>query len=42
MVVPLILGEGKYLFNYVKKMNLELFESITFDNGLVLLKYKPA
>jgi dihydrofolate reductase len=42
MVVPVILGAGKYLFKDVKKMNLKLLEERTFRSGKVFLRYKPA
>jgi dihydrofolate reductase len=41
MVIPVILGAGKYLFKDVKKMNLKLLEERTFRSGKVFLKYKP-
>lgn len=42
VIVPIILGAGKYLFKDVKKMNLNLLETRAFKNGIVLLKYRPA
>jgi len=42
MVNPIILGAGKYLFKNVNRMNLKLFETRTFRNGKVFLKYRPA
>ena len=42
MVVPVIIGEGKYLFKDVKKMNLQLLEARSFRSGKVFLRYKPA
>ncbi len=41
VIVPVILGAGKYLFKDVKKMNLKLLEARAFKNGIVLLKYRP-
>jgi dihydrofolate reductase len=41
MVVPVILGTGKYLFRDFYRMNLKLLEIRTFRNGKVFLKYKP-
>ena len=42
MVNPIILGEGKYLFQGVDRMNLELLETRAFRNGKVFLRYRPA
>jgi len=42
LVVPVIFGSGKYLFDGVKKMNLKLLEARAFKNGVVLLRYQPA
>jgi dihydrofolate reductase len=42
MVVPVILGAGKYLFKDVNRMNLKLVETRAFRNGKVFLKYRPA
>ena len=39
VIVPVILGAGKYLFKDVKKMNLKLLGARAFKNGIVLLKY---
>jgi dihydrofolate reductase len=41
VVIPLILGKGKPLFENVKKTNLKLLESRQFGNGIVLLRYQP-
>jgi dihydrofolate reductase len=41
MVVPVILGTGKYLFKDVKRLNLELIGTKVFRNGRVLLTYRP-
>jgi len=41
MVNPIILGTGKYLFQGVRKMELERLETRTFRNGKVFLRYKP-
>ena len=42
IVVPIVLGRGKPLFEGVEKTEIELLESRSFRNGLVLLRYKPA
>jgi dihydrofolate reductase len=42
MVVPVVLGAGKYLFKDVKKMNLKLLEERTFRSGRIFLRYEPA
>jgi dihydrofolate reductase len=42
VVVPIILGEGKYLFKDVKMTEMDLVESRSFQNGLVSLRYQPA
>ena len=42
MVVPVILGAGKYLFKDVNRMNLKLVESHALRNGKVFLRYRPA
>ncbi|HTY14904.1 MAG TPA: dihydrofolate reductase family protein [Methanoregulaceae archaeon] len=42
LVVPVVLGAGKYLFMDVKKIDLELTGSRIFKNGKVFLKYRPA
>jgi len=41
VVVPLLLGAGKPLFEDFEPTSLELLESRAFQNGLVLLRYKP-
>jgi dihydrofolate reductase len=41
MVVPVILGAGKYLFGGVNRTDLELVESHTLRNGKVFLRYRP-
>jgi dihydrofolate reductase len=41
MIVPVILGAGKYLFKDFARRNLKLTESRTFRNGKVFLKYTP-
>ena len=42
MVNPLVLGNGKTLFNGVKeKLNLRLLKTRTFNSGNVLLYYLP-
>ena len=40
VVVPVILGKGKPLFNNVKESNLNLVNAKTFNNGIVFLTYK--
>ena len=42
VVVPIVLGAGKSLFEGVGEMGLALADSKTFGNGLVLLTYRPA
>lgn len=42
VLVPVVLGQGKPLFDDVKKTNLELGEAKPFDNGIVVLNYQPA
>jgi len=43
MVVPVVLGTGKYLFNDVKRMNMKLTGTKVFKkSGKVLLTYQPA
>lgn len=41
-VVPVILGKGKPLFEDVRQTNVKLEEARSFDNGLVMLLYRPA
>ena len=41
MVVPVLLGEGKPLFDDVKRTDLELIESRSFENGLTLMRFAP-
>jgi len=41
VVVPIVLGAGKSLFDDVKSMNLKLIDARTFKNGIVLLHYEP-
>jgi dihydrofolate reductase len=42
MVDPLIIGDGTPIFKDIKhKVNLELINTRTFKNGVVLLCYKP-
>ena len=41
VVVPLVLGSGKRLFEGVKRANLELRDARPFANGVVVLKYGP-
>ena len=42
MVNPIILGMGKALFDEVNTLKLELMSDRTFNNGNVLLSYRPA
>jgi dihydrofolate reductase len=42
VIVPIILGSGKPLFQDVGKMNLKVAEARAFKNGLVVVKYRPA
>lgn len=39
VIVPIVLGAGKSLFEGVNKMNLRLTEAKKFKNGIVLLRY---
>ncbi len=39
-VVPVVLGSGKSFFSDVKKINLHLVQSKSFNNGIVLLNYQ--
>ncbi len=39
LVIPVILGAGKYLFKDVKKTSLNLLEARSFKNGIVWLRY---
>ena len=41
-VYPIIVGEGKRLFNGGANMPFQLIDSRVFDNGAVLLRYKQA
>ena len=42
VIVPVVLGEGKALFEGVGETNLELADAKTFRNGIALLTYRPA
>jgi dihydrofolate reductase len=42
VLVPIVLGRGKVLFDGVATTEMELLESRAFKNGLVWLRYKPA
>ncbi len=42
VVVPLLLGSGKRLFQDVKRADLRLEDSRAFRNGIVVLNYTPA
>jgi hypothetical protein len=37
-----VLGRGRSLFEGIEKSDVQLLESRSFRNGLVLLRYKPA
>ncbi|HEY3204510.1 MAG TPA: dihydrofolate reductase family protein [Thermoanaerobaculia bacterium] len=39
VIVPIVLGSGKRLFEAVRQTDLELLESRSFKNGLVVLRY---
>ena len=41
LIVPIVLGAGKPLFKGVRTTELKLLESKSFDNGIVIAKYKP-
>lgn len=41
VIVPVILGAGKYLFKDVNSVNLQLLDARSFKNGLVWLHYQP-
>jgi dihydrofolate reductase len=41
VIVPIVLGAGKPLFQNVKQTSLELLEFRSFKNGLALLRYRP-
>jgi len=41
LLYPVVLGEGKRLFDGIKKSDLKLVESKPFSSGVVALKYKP-
>ena len=42
VLVPIVLGGGKALFEGLQPMNLELVDAKHFENGLVLLTYRSA
>jgi dihydrofolate reductase len=42
VVVPIMLGDGKYLFKHVKMTEMNLIEVRSFNNGLISLRYQPA
>ena len=41
VVVPLVLGDGKRLFQDVEKKSLMLLESRSFRNGLTVMRFEP-
>ena len=42
VVVPVVLGEGKRLFEGVAETDLKLYETKAFPNGVLVTKYRPA
>jgi dihydrofolate reductase len=42
LVIPVILGAGKYLYKDLDKTGLELLETRSFKNGIVWLRYQSA
>ena len=42
VIVPLVLGAGKSLFEDVRQTGLKLQDSRSFRNGLVMVQYAPA
>lgn len=42
VVVPIVLGAGKHLFDNVRQKELKLVESRSFKNGLTVMRYGPA
>jgi dihydrofolate reductase len=42
MLNPLVLGQGKTLFDNSQQMSLQLVSSQPFRNGVVQLTYRPA
>jgi dihydrofolate reductase len=41
VVVPIVLGAGKPLFDGVRQTDLDLLQSRSFQNGLTVLTYRP-
>jgi len=41
VIVPVILGTGKYFFKDVNRMNLKILEARSFKNGLAWHHYQP-
>jgi len=41
VVVPVVLGNGKRLFDDVEPKELELLEARSFDNGLTVMRFEP-
>ena len=41
LIVPIVLGKGKTLFEGVKEMKLELIEERAFKNGIISVRYVP-
>jgi dihydrofolate reductase len=39
-IVPIALGEGRRLFGSTGPMNFELYYSMQYDSGLMLLQYR--
>jgi dihydrofolate reductase len=42
LLTPIVLGNGKRLFQDVSRMKLELAETCSFDSGVVILHYRSA
>lgn len=42
MIVPVLIGTGKRLFEGDEQVPLSLRESRTFDNGVVMVRYERA
>jgi dihydrofolate reductase len=42
LVYPIVLGEGKKLFDSAKKTSLNLIESQAFSTGVMKLIYTPS
>jgi dihydrofolate reductase len=42
VMVPVVLGDGQRLFQDFDRTGMKLLESKSFDNGLAVLRYRPA